>query len=89
MEVRVRKPDEAELERLGVRSWPIWEKEASEFPWRYEEPETCYFLEGRVKVHLPDGSVVEIEKGDLAEFPAGLSCRWEIVEPVRKHYRLG
>jgi hypothetical protein len=29
----VRKPDETRLEKEGVRSWPIWTKEESEFPW--------------------------------------------------------
>jgi len=32
-------PTEERLEQLGVRSWPIWSKEASEFPWTYNEPE--------------------------------------------------
>jgi hypothetical protein len=37
-------PTEERLEQLGVRSWPIWSKEASEFPWTYNEPETCYLV---------------------------------------------
>ncbi|MFP3875020.1 MAG: cupin domain-containing protein, partial [Thiohalophilus sp.] len=24
--------------------------------------------------------------GDLVTFPAGMSCTWEIREPVKKHY---
>jgi uncharacterized protein len=43
-------PTDARLTELGVRSWPIWEKEASEFPWFYDEEETCYLLEGDVVV---------------------------------------
>jgi hypothetical protein len=35
----VRKPDEKELETEGVRSWPIWTKEESEFPWSYDSSE--------------------------------------------------
>ena len=27
-------------------------------------------------------------KGDLVTFPDGMSCRWHIIRPVRKHYRL-
>jgi uncharacterized cupin superfamily protein len=42
-----------------------------------------------VKVHLPDGRAVEVKKGDLAEFAKGLDCTWEVIEPVRKHYRFG
>lgn len=29
---------------------------------------------------------VEFGKGDFITFPAGLSCVWDIKEPVRKHY---
>ena len=36
-----RDPSPARLAELGVRSWPIWEKEAPEFPWFYDEEETC------------------------------------------------
>ena len=41
-------PDQARLEALGVKTWPIWTKETSEFPWTYDGRETCYFLEGEV-----------------------------------------
>jgi uncharacterized cupin superfamily protein len=47
-------PAEERLSKLGVRAWPIWTKERSSFPWTYDEPETCYFLEGDVVV-TPDG----------------------------------
>ncbi len=30
----------------------------------------------------------EFKRGDLITFPAGLSCAWEVLEPVEKHYRL-
>jgi hypothetical protein len=36
-----RNPAPETLDRLGVRRWPIWEKEVSTFPWRYDERETC------------------------------------------------
>jgi len=42
----VSNPDEEQLTQLGIRSWPTWGKEASEFPWSYDERETCYLLEG-------------------------------------------
>jgi uncharacterized cupin superfamily protein len=77
------------LESLGVRSWPIWEKEASEFPWTYDDRETCYLLEGDVIVIPEGGKPVRFGKGDLVTFPAGLRCRWKILEDVRKHYRFG
>lgn len=37
-------PDQKELEKRGVFEWSIWEKEESEFPWSYDQKETCYFL---------------------------------------------
>ncbi len=72
---------------LRVADWPIWAKEASEFSWYYEEPETCYLLEGEVTV-TPDGGEggVRFAAGDLVMFSAGLRCTWTIHTAVRKHY---
>ncbi len=82
-------PDEARLAALGVRSWPIWTKEESEFPWTYDEPETCYFLAGRVVVTPRGGRPVEVGEGDLVTFPKGMTCTWKVHKAVRKHYRFG
>lgn len=81
--------DEDHQKSLGVSGWPIWTKEASEFPWTYDEQETCYFLEGDVVVTPDGGEPVEMGKGDLVTFPAGMSCTWRILSAVRKHYRFG
>lgn len=89
MTISVSKPSQAELEALGVRSWPIWTKEASSFPWVYDMSETCYLLEGSVTVTTGDGSSVSFGKGDLVVFPEGLSCTWQIHSPIRKHYSFG
>ncbi|MEM9162051.1 MAG: cupin domain-containing protein [Cyanobacteria bacterium P01_F01_bin.4] len=80
---------DADLAALGVEQWPIWEKEISEFPWTYEEAETCYFLAGEVVVTPTHGEPVTMGKGDLVTFPAGMACTWQIRQPVRKHYRFG
>jgi len=32
---------------------------------------------------------MEFGRGDLITFPRGLSCTWEILEPVEKHYDFG
>lgn len=79
-------PDAATLERLGVFDWPIWSKEASEFPWQYAGEETCYFLEGDVTVTPEGGRPVRMGKGDLVIFPDGMACSWAIHADVRKHY---
>ena len=52
--IRVEKPEKEKLEQMGVFSWPIWQKEASTFPWHYSDRETCFLLEGKVKV-TPEG----------------------------------
>ena len=82
-------PSEDRLRTLGVRSWPIWTKETSRFPWTYDDPETCYFLEGDVVVTPDGGEAVRMGKGDLVTFPTGMSCTWDVRIPVKKHYRFG
>ena len=86
MEIQVKKPDSDFLKNRKVLSWPIWEKEASRFDWHYDNTEECYLLEGKVTVETRNGAKVEFGKGDFVTFPKGLSCTWEISEPVRKHY---
>ena len=87
--IQVEKPTEEILLKLDVESWPIWEKEVSEFQWEYDETETCYILEGDVTVTPEKGMPVRFGKGDLVVFSAGLKCRWKINKAVRKHYRFG
>jgi len=84
-----RNPDEQRLTELGIKSWSIWEKETSEFPWYYDSQETCYFLEGDVEVTPEGGEAVEMGKGDLVTFPKGMACIWKIKKDVRKHYFFG
>ena len=80
-------PSPEQLDQLGVFSWSIWEKEVSEFPWTYDEAETCYFLAGDVIVTPDGGSPVKMGQGDLVTFPAGMSCTWKINQNVKKHYK--
>ena len=81
-----RNPSPEKLDSIGVYDWPIWEKEASIFPWTYDSSETCYLLAGKVTVTPDDGEPMTFQANDLVTFPAGMSCTWEIHEPVRKHY---
>lgn len=82
-------PDTSRLSALGVSSWPTWSKEVSTFPWTYSEQEVAYVLEGEVVVTPKDGEPVKFGKGDLVTFPAGMSCTWEVRQPLRKHYQFG
>lgn len=84
-----RNPDSARLSALGVSSWPTWSKEVSSFPWTYSEQEVAYVLEGEVVVTPKGGEPVQFGKGDLVTFPAGMSCTWEVKQPLRKHYQFG
>ena len=84
--IKVEKPTQEKLNQMQVFSWSIWEKEVSCFDWHYDEIEVCYLLKGKVSVKTEDGQVVEFQTGDLVTFPKGLSCVWDIKEPVRKHY---
>ncbi len=89
MQIRIERPSEEELKKINVYSWPIWTKEISKFDWYYDTDEFCLIIEGRVFVETPDGNRVEIKAGDFVTFPKGLSCKWEIVEPIKKYYRMG
>ena len=82
-------PSPASLAAIRVSEWPIWTKEASTFPWTYDEPETCCLFEGEVVVTPDGGEPVTLEPGDLVTFSAGLSCTWEVRRPVRKALRFG
>lgn len=82
-------PRKEELNGLDVYNWSIWEKEKSEFPWYYDDKETCYIIEGQVIVTPDKGDPVEINEGDLVTFPKGMSCTWKITKDLRKHYNFG
>ena len=71
-----------------VESWPTWECEASTFPWTYEEGEEAYITEGECVVTPTSGEPVEIKKGDFVTFPKGMSCVWDVKEPMKKHYNM-
>ncbi len=85
-EIVVSRPDQGELDALGVSSWGIWQKEVSTFPWTYDAEEVCYLLEGEVVVTADSGQQVRFGAGDMVVFPAGMSCEWNILSDVKKHY---
>ena len=88
--MKVWKPAAGELEKLKVKSWGIWEKEVSTFDWSYDEQETCYIIAGQASVTSQDGKLkIEFKAGDLVQFPPGLSCIWEVIQPIKKHYKFG
>ena len=73
----------------GINSCLIWECKPSKFQWNLDDKEICLITEGKAKIKTQNGEIYEIKAGDLVEFPAGLSCEWEISKSIKKHYRLG
>jgi len=88
MEIKIERLKPDQIQKLGINSWPIWEKEVSWFNWHYDNTEECLLLEGEVTVETPDGKSVNFGKGDFVTFPKGLSCAWNVKKPVKKHYNL-
>ena len=87
MKPTIRKPTEEE--KTQASTWPIWEKEVSQFPWEYDTKETCLIIDGKIKVTNEDGEQFHISPGDYVVFPQGMKCTWNISENVRKYYRFG
>ena len=65
MSIEVRKPTSEE--EASMKQCPTWEKEPSEFPWHYDDKETCLVLEGEVIVEAPD-QTVSFGPGDFVVF---------------------
>jgi hypothetical protein len=84
MEIVVRKPTEDEIAK--AKTWPVWEKEPSVFPYEYDSTETCLILEGKAKVKAGN-KMVSFGPGDWVIFPTGLKCTWTIEKQIRKHYK--
>src|SRR5450830_891796 len=82
-------PSEEKLKQLGVSNWSIWEKEVSKFPLNFGAKETAYVLEGEIVVTPKGGEPVRIVPGDFVVFPEGLKTDWEVVKPLKKHYKHG
>ena len=90
MKVLITSPCSAsKIIQYGIKSWPIWECEPSKFEWNYDEKEICLIIEGQARIITPKGHIYLIKAGDLVEFPAGLSCEWEVTKSIKKHYRFG
>jgi len=89
MQIQVQhNPAETQLKTLAVAKWPTWQKEVSVFDWTFHEQEQAYILEGECVVTPVGGAPVSFGKGDFVVFPAGLKVRWEVKQPLHKHYHL-
>ena len=90
MKILIKSPCSASvIIQYGMKNWPIWECEPSNFLWNYDEKEICLIIEGEAKISTEKGEIYLVKAGDLVEFPEGLSCQWQINKKIKKHFRLG
>ena len=90
MKVLIKSPCSASvIIQYGIKNWPIWECEPSNFHWNYNEKEICLIIKGEANIKTEEGESYFIKSGDLVEFPAGLYCEWQIIKGIKKHFRLG
>ncbi len=90
MKILIKSPCSASLIiQYGIKNWPIWECEPSNFTWDYNEKEICLIIEGEANIKTETGENYFIKSGDLVEFHSGLSCKWQINKRIKKHFRLG
>ena len=90
MKVLIKSPCSASvIIQYGIKNWPIWECEPSNFSWDYAEKEICLIIEGEAKIITEKGESYFVKAGDLVEFPEGLSCQWQISKYIKKHFRIG
>lgn len=83
----VRKATAEEIKQSA--SWDEWSKEPSEFPWYYDDRETCYIMEGQATVTDNKGNSISFVSGDWVVFEKGLSCTWKIAKTIKKKYYFG
>ena len=86
--VHISRPDEEEKAELNLEAWGEWGCSKSDFPWEYDEKETCYVIEGEAEIVTEQGTC-RIKAGDLVVFPKGLQCTWRVTKNIRKYYRFG
>jgi uncharacterized cupin superfamily protein len=66
----------------------IWSCTRGSFHWTFDCDETAVVIQGRVVVQMEDGTKLTLGPGDVAFFPNGLKCVWNVEEDLRKVYVL-
>lgn len=75
-----------EEERTEMAQCPTWCCEVSTFPWHFDEEEHCWIIEGEAVVTFEDREF-RFGVGDYVIFPKGMDCMWQVVHPIKKHYK--
>jgi uncharacterized protein len=70
--------------RDGTAFVSTWECTPGKFRWVYGDDEIVYIIYGKVFISTSDGVERSLGAGDVAFFPAGSSCVWQVTETVRK-----
>ncbi|MEY1638223.1 cupin domain-containing protein [Tenuifilum osseticum] len=83
--VIIEKLTDEQINKMGIKNWPIWTKEISTFDWYYDTDEECLILDGEVDVKTDEGTYT-VRTGDFVTFKKGLKCVWTVKKPIRKHY---
>jgi len=83
MNIIVKKPSDTEIAEM--QSKPTWGCGVSKFDWHYDSEEVALITEGEVTVTY-DGGSVSFGAGDYVVFSKGLSCVWDVMSPIEKHY---
>lgn len=84
--VSIEKLTKKQMEERGFKSWPVWEKDVSEFLWDFELEEYCLILDGAAEV-IANSKEYHLMKGDFVRFSKGLKCPWNIKQEIRKYYQ--
>ncbi len=85
--MKVWQPTSEEIAKTS--GWGTWSKETSEFPWFYDETETCFILEGEASATDDKGNSIHFKAGDMVKFEKGISCTWKIKKDIKKRYLFG
>ena len=90
MKILIKSPCSASvIIQYGIKNWPTWECEPKTFLWTYDEKEVCLIIKGEANIKTKEGESFHVKSGDLVEFPEGISCEWQIMKSLKKHFRLG
>lgn len=84
-QVTIQQLTNEDIEKKGIPTWSVWEKEVSRFDWSYDSTEECFIIEGEVTVETDEGNY-NIKAGDFVTFNKGLTCVWDIKKDIRKYY---
>jgi uncharacterized cupin superfamily protein len=62
----------------------VWDCSQGSFKWQYSMDETIVIISGEALITNDEGHERRIGPGDMAFFPAGSSCTWQVTEHLRK-----